>query len=90
LYARLGDTKRALRAVRRRAYIETFLHPTGLAETSRLEGLWAAQNGDQQGAVLAYKRYLMLRTDPEPSMIPQLDSVRLELSRLEEPRLGAR
>ena len=26
----------------------------------------------------------MLRTDPEPSMIPQRDSVRAELARLEE------
>ena len=83
LYARLGATDRALSAIRRRSQVGTFLFPQGLAEASRLEGLWAARTGDRAGAALAYRRYLMFRTRPEPSKIPQRDSVRSELARLE-------
>jgi hypothetical protein len=83
LYARIGVTDRALAAIRRRSQVGTYLYPVGLAETSRLEGLWAAGTGDRAGAVRAYRRYLMLRTDPEPSKIGQRDSVRAELASLE-------
>ena len=83
LFASIGATDRALAAIRRRSQVGTFLYPPGLAETSRLEGLWAAETGDRTGAVLAYRRYLMFRTDPEPSKIPQRDSVRSELAQLE-------
>jgi hypothetical protein len=83
LYARIGVTHRALAAVRRRSQVGTYLYPAGLAETSRLEGLWAAETGDRTGAARAYRRYLMLRTDPEPSRMSQRDSVRAELAAVE-------
>lgn len=83
LYARIGVIHRALAAIRRRSQVGTYLYPVGLAETSRLEGLWAAGTGDRTGAARAYRRYLMLRTDPEPSKIGQRDSVRTELASLE-------
>jgi hypothetical protein len=35
---------------------------------------------DKVGAIRAYQNYLRLRVDPEPSKVPQLDSVRAELS----------
>jgi hypothetical protein len=45
------------------------------AEYARLEGNLAALAGDKPTAIRAYRRYLMLRKDPEPSMVPQRDSV---------------
>jgi hypothetical protein len=35
---------------------------------------------DKVGAIRAYRNYLRMRVDPEPSRVPQLDSVRAELS----------
>ena len=54
----------------------------GLAESLRLEGRLAAETGDREGAIRAYRNYLRLRSDPEPSRIPQRDSVRAELGAL--------
>ncbi len=71
LYGRLGAPDRALAAIRRRPYMSTFLWPPGLAETSRLEGRWAAAVGDRAGAVEAYRRYLVWRADPAPAKVPQ-------------------
>jgi hypothetical protein len=53
--------------------------PHGLAESFRLEGKLAALADDRVGAIRAYRNYLKLRTDPEPSRIPQRDSVLAEL-----------
>ena len=52
----------------------------GLAESYRLEGRLAALADDKIDALRAYRNYLRLRVDPEPSRVPQLDSVRAELS----------
>ena len=51
-------------------------------EQAWIEGRLAARVGDRSGAILAYQRYLILRRDPEPSLIPQRDSVVAELSAL--------
>jgi hypothetical protein len=83
LYDRLGAPDRALVAIRRRLYISTYPWPAGMAETSRLEGRWAAATEDRAGAVQAYRRYLMWRADPAPAKRAQRDSVRTELARLE-------
>ena len=72
----------ALRALRRGSsgsgqfpyYLSTFLHE---------EGRLAALTGDTAGAVRAYQHYLWLRTDPEPELKPEVDSVRAVLARLE-------
>jgi tetratricopeptide (TPR) repeat protein len=82
LYERQGRVDRALRAVRRRWVPMGEPEPNGLAESFRLEGRLAALADDKVGAIRAYRNYLKLRVDPEPSRIPQLDSVRAELSAL--------
>jgi hypothetical protein len=77
-----GDLTFALRAVRRRAggygllpmwYLSTFL---------REEGRLAALTGDTAGAIYAYKQYLALRPNPEPSAQSEIDHVRAELATL--------
>jgi hypothetical protein len=55
---------------------------SGLAESLRLEGRLAALADDKVGALRAYQNYLRLRFDPEPSRVPQLDSVRTEIRAL--------
>lgn len=80
LYERQGRVDRALRAVRRRWMPMGEPEPGGLAESYRLEGRLAALADDKIGAMRAYRNYLRLRVAPEPSRVPQLDSVRAELS----------
>ncbi len=82
LYEGQGRIDRALRAVRRRWVPMGEPGPEGLAESYRLEGRLAALADDKVGAMRAYRNYLRLRIDPEPSRVPQLDSVRAELRAL--------
>ena len=81
-WAELGRFDKALVAIRRRHLALGFPVFFGLAEALRLEGRIAAAAGDRPGAILAYERYLLLRRDPEPVMIPQRDSVVAELAAL--------
>jgi len=80
LYQAQGRVDRALRAVRRRFSNLGQPSSLGLAESYRLEGKLAAQVGDTADAIRAYRNYLRMRVDPEPSRIPQRDSVRAELA----------
>jgi hypothetical protein len=80
LYERQGRVDRALRAVRRRWMPMGEPEPGGLAESYRLEGKLAALADDKVGAIRAYRNYLRMVVDPEPSRVPQVDSVRAELS----------
>jgi hypothetical protein len=80
LYERQGRVDRVLRAVRRRWIPLGEPEPYGLAESYRLEGRLAALADDKVGAIRAYRNYLKMRVDPESSRVPQLDSVRAELS----------
>ncbi|MEZ4413144.1 MAG: protein kinase [Gemmatimonadales bacterium] len=82
LYEKQGRTDRALRAVRRRFSPNGEPEPPGLAEAYRLEGQYAAKLGDRADAIRAYRNYLRMRVDPEPSKIPQRDSVRAELAKV--------
>jgi hypothetical protein len=50
------------------------------------EGDLAALVGDTAGAIDAYTRYLNLRTDPDPELRPQVDSVRMALERLQRAK----
>jgi tetratricopeptide (TPR) repeat protein len=89
LYQSQGRIDRALRAVRRRYSPLGEPEAAGLAESFRLEGQLAALAGDKPSAIRAYRNYLRMRTDPEPSRIPQRDSVRAALAAvgdLERPR----
>jgi tetratricopeptide (TPR) repeat protein len=78
----LGEFDRALTAIRRRYNALGFPSANGYAEALRLEGKIAAKAGDVPGAITAYERYLLLRHDPEPIMIPQRDSAVAELAAL--------
>ncbi|HUF77192.1 MAG TPA: hypothetical protein VMM35_12980, partial [Longimicrobiales bacterium] len=76
-----GNPALALAAVRRRVYnmdSANFL----LAASLRMEGSLAGRVGDEEGARRAYLHYLELRSDPEPALLAQADSVRVELGRL--------
>jgi hypothetical protein len=81
LWNQTGDPARALAAVRRRV---AGLAVTPLYATSlRDEGRYAVLLGDQEGAIEAYRLYLTLRSDSEPSVYPRVEEVRGELTALE-------
>ena len=75
LYQKQGRIDQALRLTRRRWSSLGMPSPGMNAEYARMEGNLAALAGDKANAIRAYRRYLMLRSDPEPSMVPQRDSV---------------
>jgi tetratricopeptide (TPR) repeat protein len=80
LWEASGDPARALAAVRRRTF-QLGQH-LFFATVLRQEGRLAELAGDRPGAIEAYRRYLALRTNPEPMLKPQVDQVRAELARL--------
>ena len=75
-----GDLPKALAAVRQRTF--NWYGPGFLSTYLREEGRLAALTGDTVGAIKAYRHYLALRSDPEPHLVPQRDSIRVELERL--------
>ena len=78
VWEQVGEPARARAALR--------YHPTMFSDAFRREeGRLAALAGDTAGAVAAYRRYLLVRQDAEPALVPQRDSVRAELARLEHP-----
>jgi len=81
LWEKQGDVPRALQAVRRRA-TRVLRNPLYLSTFVREEGRLASISGDTAGAVRAYRHYLGLRYDPEPSVRPEVDRVRRELAAL--------
>ena len=78
IYAEREDYTRALAAVRRRYDYPPYFEATFL----RLEGDLARQVGDRETAIEAYRKYLRLRYDPEPELIPERDAVREALAEL--------
>lgn len=80
LHERVGDSRGALRAVRRRQYMSDW--PRYLAAMLREEGRLAESTGDLVGAAQAYERYLILRHAPSDALRPQADSVRAAVGRL--------
>jgi serine/threonine-protein kinase len=87
LLERAGDPRRALAAVRRRGDMWTPTHPY-LATQLREEGRLAALVGEREQAITAYRHYLALRFDPEPSLRAEVEEVRRELARLEGESAG--
>ena len=86
LHEATGDKPGALAAIRRRGY---FLgRKPGLGNALRTEGRLAAETGDRAGAIAAYRHYLALRADAEPSLRSEVEDVRSELRRLERPEAG--
>jgi eukaryotic-like serine/threonine-protein kinase len=85
LFEQQGDLPRALAAIRRRVFDLTSSRFYALYVTyNREEGRLAALNGDREGAVRAYRRYLALRSGAEPRLQPQVARVRSELQALEQ------
>jgi tetratricopeptide (TPR) repeat protein len=81
LYHEQGLLPQALAAIRRRPFN---IFPSPLDATyDREEGRLAALNGDRQGAIRAYRRYLALRSAAEPRLQGQVAQVRAELEALE-------
>ena len=81
-----GDLRGALAAVRRRPYQADSHGVVGLSALLRREGRLAAAVGDTAAAIDAYERYLRLRTAPEASVVPQVDSVRNALAVLKRAK----
>jgi hypothetical protein len=87
LLEKLGDTRGALSAARRRSdawaqnnpYLATQLHE---------QGRLAAIVGEREEAIRAYRHYVALRAHAEPAVKPQVDAVKRELGRLEKASGG--
>jgi tetratricopeptide (TPR) repeat protein len=79
-YERAGNDTAALRAVRRGKWRLPTMY---LATYLRMEGRLAARVGDRDGAIRAYEHYLALRSDPEPALRADADTVRAALARLQ-------
>lgn len=75
-----GNRRAALEAIRLRRY--AFGAKWTDAGDLRIEGRLAALQGDTADAIESYQRYLNLRRDAEPSLIPQRDSVQSALNAL--------
>ena len=81
LYSRLQQPARALEAIRNRTYMVGW--PRYLATTRREEAHLALVVGDTAGALQSYRRYLALRSTPEPPLGKRDDVVRAELATLQ-------
>jgi len=80
-----GNIPAALAAARRRVSQYELGDPrvlVGLSTFLREEGRLAALSGDTVGAIQAYRHYLTLRDDPEPSVMPEVARVRSALAQL--------
>lgn len=80
-----GQRAAALAAIRLRPFGVSAVKVTEASDV-RAEGRLSALMGDTASAVRAYRRYLDLRRDAEPSLIPQRDSVAAALAALERRR----
>ncbi|HEY0241261.1 MAG TPA: BTAD domain-containing putative transcriptional regulator [Gemmatimonadaceae bacterium] len=78
-----GDDAGALRVTRRGSW---YFPPRFMTSYLRQEGRVAARIGDQSGAIRAYEHYLALRSNPEPRLRAQRDSVQAEVNRLKRSR----
>ena len=83
-----GNLPFALRAVRRRASGYDLLPVWYLSSFLREEGRLAALTGDTTGAIRAYRHYLAIRPNPEPTVKPEVERIRAELGRLMGNRSG--
>jgi len=75
-FARFGDYASAAAAARRRFFARAWR----LTVTYRDEGRWALLAGDTASAAIAFRRYLQLMADPEPTLVPERDSIRATLA----------
>jgi serine/threonine-protein kinase len=87
LLEKAGDIRGALAAVRRRTDAWSQNNPY-LGTQLREQGRLAALAGEREEAIRAYRHYLALRADADPSVRPQVDAVRRELRQLEKSSAG--
>ncbi|HUQ83269.1 MAG TPA: serine/threonine-protein kinase [Gemmatimonadaceae bacterium] len=87
LLEKIGDTRGALSAARRRSDVWTQNNPY-LGTQLREQGRLAALAGEREEAIRAYRHYLALRVAPEQSVQPQVSAVRRELTQLEKASVG--
>jgi len=78
-YEENGEPAAALRTIRRGVWLNP---PREISSWLREEGRLAAVQGYRDEAMHAYEHYLALRSNPEPVLRPQRDTVRAELDRL--------
>jgi hypothetical protein len=88
LQERAGSVSAALATVRRREYF--FNRAAFLSTYLREEGRLAALAGDTAGAITAYRHYLALRSNPDPELKADAESITRELWRLEREMGGRR
>ena len=82
-YEESGDVSDALRVIRRGAW---YFPPRLLSTHLREEGRLAARAGDRAGAIRAWEHYLALRSNPEPALRAERDSIRAQVDRLKRGR----
>ena len=87
LLEKVGDTRDALAAARRRTDAWSQNNPY-LATQLREQGRLAALAGEREEAIRAYRHYVALRSDADPSLRPQVEAVRGELRQLEKSGAG--
>ena len=87
LLEKIGDTRVALAAARRRSDAWAQNNPY-LATQLREQGRLAAIAGEREEAIRSYRHYLRLRADAEPTLRPQVEAVRQELMKLERASVG--
>jgi tetratricopeptide (TPR) repeat protein len=75
-FARRGDYRSAAFAARRRLFARRFR----LGVSVRDEGRWFLMAGDTARAMTAFQSYLKLRDNPQPTLVPERDSIRTQLA----------
>jgi hypothetical protein len=63
--------------------VYSWLETPYLSSFYREEGRLAALTGDRSGAIRAYQRYLIMRSESEPELRGQVDEVRAALHGLQ-------
>ena len=86
-FEKLGNVRGAIAAVRRRPDAWSQNNPY-LATQLREHGRIAALAGEREEAIRVYRHYLGLRSTAEPTLRPQVETVRRELAELEKASAG--
>jgi len=82
-YEESGNVSDGLRVIRRGVW---YYPPRMVSTHLREEGRLAARVGDRAGAIRAWEHYLALRSNPEPPLIAERDSIRAQVDRLKRAR----
>jgi serine/threonine-protein kinase len=85
LHEQRGELTAALSALRRR--VRDLWNAAEWVTYHREEGRIAALMGDKVAAAQSYRRYLAIRSDPEPRLRAQVEQVRADLRALQEEPL---